>query len=281
MKVLLIGVGYWGSKILERLKRLPSAPEVVAADPKLTAVCLERPHVLELLRGSVAFEDYQDALKMNPGIDACIVATPMSTHYTIVKACLEAGKHVLVEKPMAKTGQEARELVDLAFTKGLVLRTDLTFLEHPLVKGLAGADIPGMVWTGPKSPRSDEGLLWTWAPHPVSIMLYAHRGQKPDRLGDRSAVEEGGESYTLDYDFPDGTWTIVRMAWGNFRSMRRLDVKDPDRLLDLTPIPQPEPLAQVLKHFLQAVKKHDTTPDWIGLKTVEVLEWTQLSKSPS
>ena len=283
MKVLVIGVGYWGSKLLDRLKRLQPAPDVTVVDLNLVAICQERPEVMERLRGTLAYDDYQLALTAEPDFDTCIVATPISTHYAIVKDCLLAGKHVLVEKPMAKFGAEARDLMVLAGNRGLVLRTDLTFLEHAAVKLLAGAELAALFWAGPKSPRSDEGILWTWGPHPVSIMLYAHLGKKP------VAVEADVDDGYLDlrYYFEDSTRTVVNMRWGGpgAVALRQATLRDPDAhrysMLDLTPIPDPEPLAQVVDHFLQAVKDHDTTPDWTGMKTVEVLEWTeqQLSKS--
>src|SRR5205807_8394072 len=77
-----------------------------------------------------------DALLADDGVDAVVVATPVPTHYALAKGALEAGKHVLVEKPPAMRGAEMDELVTLAREGDLVLMPGHLLLYHPAVRKL-------------------------------------------------------------------------------------------------------------------------------------------------
>src|SRR5947209_2363863 len=108
LSVGLVGCGYWGPNLLRNFSACPLTEVVAACDAnpaRLEAVARTHGHVK--LVGSL-----DQLLELRP--DAVAIATPVSTHFGLAQRCLEAGLHVLVEKPLAATVAEARQLVDLA-----------------------------------------------------------------------------------------------------------------------------------------------------------------------
>src|SRR5437762_729379 len=106
----LVGYGYWGPNLARNFHQFPEAALVACADAdpaRLTEVARLYPSVKQ------ATADARELIE-NPTLDALVIATPARSHFSLVKQALEAGKHVLVEKPLALTSAEARSLIDLA-----------------------------------------------------------------------------------------------------------------------------------------------------------------------
>src|SRR4051812_1330742 len=115
LKVGVIGAGYWGPNLIRNFSACPLT-EVVA-------ICDANPQRLEAIGKSYGHLQRVDSVDrlLELGLDAVAIATPVSTHYPLAARCLEAGLHVLVEKPLASDVHEAQELVDLADRRGRVL----------------------------------------------------------------------------------------------------------------------------------------------------------------
>jgi predicted dehydrogenase len=170
----LIGFGYWG----------PNLARNIDADPNsdLVAVC-----DLDPVRLAAASARYGDArpypnwegLLADPGVEAVAIATPASTHFSVALGALEAGKHVLVEKPMTTSAAEAAVLVATAKDRGLVLMVDHVFLYSPAVEQLSE-----LVWGGHLGEvlfidsvrislgvvQPDVSAIWDLAAHDVAIV---------------------------------------------------------------------------------------------------------------
>lgn len=123
-------------------------------------------------------------------IDAIVIATPISTHYHLAREALQAGKHVLVEKPLAESAEQCRHLTALAAARGLVLLVDHTFLYAGAVrkiKELIDADELGEIYYYDSVRinlglfQHDSNVIWDLAPHDVSIMTYL-LGAVPERV---------------------------------------------------------------------------------------------------
>src|SRR3989344_1264552 len=109
MKVGVIGYGYWGPNLVRNFHQSGSTKVVAVSDvrqERLKEVTNRYPEV-------IVSTNYKDLLN-NPEIEAVVIATPVETHYNIAKEALEAGKHVLVEKPLTNTVLEAKDLVKIA-----------------------------------------------------------------------------------------------------------------------------------------------------------------------
>jgi len=170
----IIGAGYWGPNLIRNFTSCP-ATEVAAihdASPaRLQAVGRSCPHVP--LVGSL------DEFLQTPGLKAVAIATPVFTHFPLAKRCLEAGLHVLVEKPLASTAAEAQELIDLAARQGRVLMVDHTYLFNSAVrkiKELIDAGELGELYYIDSIRinlglfQRDVNVIWDLAPHDLSIV---------------------------------------------------------------------------------------------------------------
>lgn len=128
----IVGYGYWGPNLVRNFAETPGATVAAVSDldsAKLGVVQKRFPAVKTTT-------DYRELLT-DPGIDAIAIATPVNTHFELALAALRAGKHVWVEKPMTETSEQARQLVDEAQRRNLVLHVDHTFIYTGAVQKMA------------------------------------------------------------------------------------------------------------------------------------------------
>jgi predicted dehydrogenase len=172
----VIGCGYWGPNLLRNFAENEAAELrwiCDADESRLAAMARRYP-------AAQTTTDYQKLLT-DPKLDALAVVTPVATHFQIGKAALGAGKHLLVEKPLTATEQEAEELNDLAERNRLTLMVDHTFVYTGAVRKMkeivANGELGDLLYFD--SVRINLGLfqkdinvLWDLAPHDLSIMDY-------------------------------------------------------------------------------------------------------------
>jgi len=176
LRVGVIGCGYWGPNLIRNFHERDDTRVEAVAD-------LSRDHLDRIAR---RFRDVRtttdaDALISDDGIDAVVIATPVATHFPLAKAALEAGRHVLIEKPMAASGEECAQLNALAERARRVLMVDHTFLYTGAVRKIkeivAAGELGDLCYFD--SVRVNLGLfqhdvnvIWDLAPHDLSIMDY-------------------------------------------------------------------------------------------------------------
>lgn len=176
VRLAIVGAGYWGPNLIRCASALRQAD--------LTMVCDLQPERLAEIQakhpGVTTTQDFEQVLA-NPDVDAVVLATPISTHHRLTRACLMAGKHVLVEKPLATCETDAVELVELAKRNELVLLPGHTFLYSPpvnVVRDLIQSGEIGELYAVSMSRvnlgihQSDSSVLWDLAPHDFSILRY-------------------------------------------------------------------------------------------------------------
>ena len=180
MNVAVIGAGYWGKKIVSEYAQLAKSNSGVS----LHSVCDLSKENLALCELSfhVPFvtEHHKEVIAC-PEIDAVHICTPNASHYEICKEALEAGKHVLVEKPMSLNSSEALRLVDLAHAKNRVLSVGHIFrfnkaLEkvRSLVEDRFFGDLfwLKLQWTTLMPPMEGRDIITDLAPHPFDILNF-------------------------------------------------------------------------------------------------------------
>jgi predicted dehydrogenase len=174
--VAVIGYGYWGPNLVRNFANTEGARVISVSDLD--------PEKLALIRrrhGDVGVTtEFRDLLK-DSRIDAIAIATPVHTHYDLALAVLRAGKHVLIEKPLARTSEEAQHLIEEAARRDLVLMVDHTFLYTPAVqkiRELIGEGVLGDIYYY-NSVRASLGLfqndvnvIWDLAVHDISIIQH-------------------------------------------------------------------------------------------------------------
>ena len=129
LKIAVIGLGYWGPNLLRNLSNIKSAEVVYACDlleENLNKISKSYPSIN-------LTKDFNIILK-DKSVDVIVIATPLSTHYSLAKQALFFGKHVLLEKPMTKTSKEAKDLIKLAKQKKKMLMIGYTFVYSEAVK---------------------------------------------------------------------------------------------------------------------------------------------------
>ncbi|MEA3470192.1 MAG: Gfo/Idh/MocA family oxidoreductase, partial [Thermodesulfobacteriota bacterium] len=176
VNIAQIGVGYWGPNLLRNL---------IANDncnvKKVVDLAQERRDFVKSLYPTVSVTDnIQDVLE-DSSIDAVVIATPVATHFDLAISSLKHGKHILVEKPMAKTAEEVEQIDELAKKNGLVAMVGHTFLYNAAVRYLKKLIDSGELGDiryiysqrlNLGRIRSDVDALWNLAPHDVSIIQY-------------------------------------------------------------------------------------------------------------
>ncbi len=170
----VIGLGYWGPNLLRNFAEAPDVRLAGVSDlqaDRLAAASARYP-------GLRATRDAREIMH-DPGVDAVAIATPVSTHFDLAMAALQAGKHVLVEKPITPSCEQAQRLIDEAAKRRLVLMVDHTFVYTGAVRKIAalvsGGELGDLYYYD--SVRVNLGLfqhdvnvIWDLAVHDLSIM---------------------------------------------------------------------------------------------------------------
>jgi UDP-N-acetylglucosamine 3-dehydrogenase len=202
MKLLLIGLGRWGRNHLKTLKSLVDGLYVVDSDPNQLRVGKEF-----FIPPDHLSANYLDFLNRVDGVD---VVTPADSHLAICRDCLRKGKDVFVEKPIALTSQEAREITSLAKEKGLILQVGHIYRYHPAVSRIKSLLEEGRLgalryayghFIGFKRPRTDVGVTQTDAIHYFDLFNYLF-GALPQAV--RAVVK-----YYLDLPLDDTSISVL------------------------------------------------------------------------
>jgi predicted dehydrogenase len=176
VRIGLIGYGYWGPNLARNFHQLPEAWLTACADADPARLA----EAARLYPFTQAATDYRELLE-NEDLDAIVVATPARSHYEIALAALQHGKHVLVEKPLAMTSAQVRDLSDSARASDRVLMVGHTFEYNPAVwkiKELLTSRAIGDLYyiysnrVNLGRVQLDINALWSIAPHDISILLY-------------------------------------------------------------------------------------------------------------
>ena len=186
----MVGCGYWGRNLVRVFSQLGALGCVCDTDRG-------RLDSLQFAASPPRFTTRLAAVLADPNIQAVAVATPAASHGELVAHCLEAGKDVFVEKPLALDAEDGQRLVDLADRRSRILMVGHILLYHPAVvklrelinQGALGRILycysnrlnMGLI-------RTEENILWSFAPHDISVMLYL-LGEEP------IFTEAEGQSY--------------------------------------------------------------------------------------
>ncbi len=226
----VIGCGYWGPNLLRNFTQIKGVQVGKACDideKRLDYIKGRYPH----LKGT---KDYKRLLR-DQNIEAIVIATPVASHYLLTKESLWAGKDVLVEKPLALTSTQCRELIKLAKGKKRILMVGHTFLYNAAVRRLREYIRSGELGEiyyiyshrlNLGKVRRDVNALWNFAPHDISIILYL-LGKMPKSVHARgsSYIQKGIEDVVfLSLDFPGRITVHIHMSWVDPIKVRKMTV---------------------------------------------------------
>lgn len=228
MNLAIVGVGYWGPNLVRNF--------AVQNDADLVAVCdLDHGRLDRIKRQypTVNVTTSFDEIVANPAVDAVVVALPVGLHFEFARRVLEAGKHVMVEKPLCTTTAEAQTLLDIAAKKKLTLMVGHTFEYNAAVHKLKALIDDGTLGDlyyvysqrlNLGRVRSDINTMWNLAPHDVSIILHCLE-REPVRVSARGLVQlqpDIEDVVFLVLEFEDGLIAHIHNSWLDPNKIRKM-----------------------------------------------------------
>jgi predicted dehydrogenase len=230
VRVAVVGAGYWGPNFIRVLEEL--------GDSELVAVCDKDPAKLEKVTDQhplVTVTDDFDSLIERDDLDAVIVATGSEAHYSVSKASLLKGKHVLVEKPISLRSSDARELVDLARDRNKVLLVGHLLRYHSGViklkeyidnKTLGDVRYVYTTRVNLGKVRKEENAMWSFATHDIYVVTYL-LGAEPEYVtaSGQSYVRKGVHDVVfLTLHFPGDVMAHIHVSWLDPHKIRKTTI---------------------------------------------------------
>ena len=224
-------MGYWGPNLLRNLVTNVRCNVKLAVD-----LSSNRRDFIQSLYPEVNVSDDSENAFSDPDINAIVISTPVKSHFDLSIKALEAGKHILVEKPMATSTEEIDQIGIIAKDKNLVAMTGHTFLYNPAVRAVKGIIDSGRLGgiryiysqrVNLGRIRSDVDALWNLASHDISIVQYWLDETIPvsvKRTG-MAYVQEGIEDVSfLNIEYPDNVLVNIHVSWLDPQKVRRMTV---------------------------------------------------------
>ena len=229
VKVGVIGCGYWGPQLIRNLHDMPNVELFAVADTK--------PERLEFVRRHYptvkVFSSHTELL--NSDVEAVVISTPIHTHHRLSMDALAAGKHILVEKPLAASVAEAVEVINAARARHRVAMVGHTFLYNPAVqelRRLVGDGELGRIYYV-DAARLNLGLfqrranvIWDLAPHDISILTYV-LGTNPIAVsarGSKCVQDDVHDVAYIELLFETGVSAQVHVSWLDPAKVRRITI---------------------------------------------------------
>jgi len=216
LRVGIVGLGYWGPKLVEIFKGLGV----------LEVICDLREDLLAEVSTKSGIRGVTDFSKMLDEVDAVVLTTPPATHYKLAKEALEKGKHIFVEKPLTTSTKEADELVATARKQGKILFVDHTFCYDGVLRKLRERISAGefgkvksskFEWLGARQKQEGPDVLWDSGPHAYAA-LYFLLGKTPLKISATKllSLDTGVLSaLSAEASFDDGSSAKILLAWQN------------------------------------------------------------------
>jgi len=237
ISVGVVGCGYWGPLLVRNFKG--------SSDCRLKAVCdaseARLKHLKALYPDVEGVTDYRGLLD-DFKLDAVVIATPVKSHYSLAKASLLAGKHTLIEKPMASSSEECEELIEIARSKGLILMVDHTFLYSSAVRKIVeiveAGDIGDIRYINSRRLnlglfQKDINVAWDLAPHDISIILHI-LGEFPLAVncqGNAHVTAHVEDVTNMSLYFRRKRFATIQSSWLEPRKIREMTIVGTRRMI--------------------------------------------------
>ena len=237
VRLALVGLGYWGPNLARNLAVVDGAELVALCDAnedRLRRTGRQYPSA----RLVPAFED----VLADARIDAVVVATPVETHFELCQAALTAGKHVMVEKPLATSSAECETLIALAEAQGRTLMVGHVFVYNSAVNRVKEyidtGEIGEVYYVYSQrlnlgQVRHDVNAMWNFAPHDLSILCHWF-GTEPTNLAARghSYLQPGIEDVVfMNMEFPKSVLASVHISWLDPLKVRRMTIVGSEKMV--------------------------------------------------
>ncbi len=237
LRIGMIGVGFWGPKLLRNLVEMNEADVVAVAD----LAEKNRSKVGQTYPSLRVIEDHREIME-DPDIEAVVIATPAATHFGLVREALESGKHVLVEKPLCTSTDEALQLTKMASQRGLILMVGHTFLYNAAVRKakeyIDNGELGSVLYLYGRrvnlgKVRQDVNSLWNFAPHDISIVNYLLSAvpESVQAFGACYIQKDIEDVVFLNMRYPGGVICALHLSWLDPKKVRRMTIVGTEKML--------------------------------------------------
>lgn len=245
VRVGVVGCGYWGPNLVRNFRTLPGV--------QVQALCDINLQRLEHLRGLYPdirqFTQFEQMLEV-ADLDAVAIATPLRLHYSMAKACLEVGKHVLIEKPMAASVAQCQELIELAKRAKLTLMVGHTYLYSGALREVKyrvdWGELGTVLYVSCRRLnlglfQNDINVFWDLAPHDLSILNYL-LGERPVAISctGKAHFQEGIEDVTVaSLHYNGNRFATLHHSWLDPKKVRDIVIVGTKKMIvydDVAPV---------------------------------------------
>ena len=245
LNVAVVGCGYWGPNLIRNFNSLTECNVATVCDANKDRLA----HMKKLYPQTGTTTDIEEIIN-DANIDAVAIATPVSHHYELAKKSLRAGKHTFIEKPMASTVAECRELIALSLDGGRTLLVGYTVMYAAAVKKIKvlvdSGDLGDIQYVSSRRLnlglfQKDINVTWDLAPHDISIILHVLNDTPVSvNCQGKSHVAAGIEDVcNMTINFANGGFCTIQSSWLDPNKIREMTFVGEKRMLvynDLEPI---------------------------------------------
>lgn len=301
----VIGAGYWGTKLIEEYlaaERKGRVRLLKVHDPSVSALgaLLIRKETASIGQTRLT-QDISEVIH-DPEISAVHIATPNTTHFEIARMVLEAGKNVLIEKPMTLNSAQAHVLVELAASRKLVLHVGHIFRFNSALRtarqvlqsgGIGRVFYARVQWTD-QAFFPDRNIIFDLGPHPIDVLNLLLNAWPSQASGFARAYRNSKNHEEVVYviaEYEDGVFAHMELSWLHPSKVREVSIVGSDGTLVVDclkqrvlrfrngdtselPVSANNTIACEIDHFTDCISRKDTSSEsgLIGARTVEVLE---------
>jgi len=266
VKIGVIGVGKWGKNHLRVLNEI-DCELIGISDADLSKKELSEKSNIKF------FSNYSDLLKE---VDCVTIAAPTNLHFNIVKECLESGKHVLVEKPIADTSEKAKQLVELADKNDLILSVGYIYrFNNSIIRLKELMNEIGKIQYitcryihSTKPPRTDSGAIINLSIHPIDILNFI-TNTKPGKV---FAKKSNLLSKTLEDS------AVITLDYNDFFATIEVSCTHPEKKRDMWIIAENEKL--YIDYFSQKITRYPIKVSYEKVEKQDIFEENIISNEP-
>ena len=259
----MVGCGYWGPNLIRNFNSLAGSNVKKVCDidkDRLT-------HIKSLYSSVEAVTDF-DNLTNDPDIDAIAVATPVQFHFQMAKKSLQACKHTFIEKPMASSVVECKELIEIAEKKNLTLMVGHTFIYSTPVRKIKeiidAGELGQLQYISSRRLnlglfQKDINVTWDLAPHDISIILYImnEKLESVNCQGKAHINPEIEDVTNMTLDFANGGFATIQSSWLDPNKIREMTFVGSKKMLVYDDI-EPNEKIKIYDKHVEAPPHYDT-----------------------
>lgn len=267
VNLAVVGCGYWGPNLIRNFKSASDCCVVLVCDKDHERL----KHIQKINPDIRTTTDFQQVLEFQ-SIDAVVIATTVNSHYPLARKSLEAGKHTFIEKPMAMSESECRELIALAERSNLTLMVGHTFIYNPAVRTikelLSSGEIGEVMYINSRRMnlgliQNDINVAWDLAPHDISIILYL-LDERPISVNcqGKSHIKPGVEDViSIELNFENESFATIQGSWIDPKKIREMTIVGSKKMITYDDI-EPLEKVKIYDKCIEVPMHSDTFAEW-------------------